>query len=196
VINQLEYYRTHLPRCIAGFTAKPAELPDVQFDGHPSLSELQAKFPGVPIQAPEHINTLFLLSCMCGSDKHYVFAHPWTNPEQPDQFLFLSPLVLQCVGCKKLSELIDTAVHGYDAELGNGSATMRGEGKREEVECGGCDLHKVLQVFVRFEYPDDLLTEDVKEYEGRQQDLFTWFSLVAQCAKCGSLLPVADYECA
>ncbi|HET6881455.1 MAG TPA: hypothetical protein VFI31_14935 [Pirellulales bacterium] len=195
-MDQKEYYRNHPPRCIAGFGVQSAELPEVQFDGHPSFSDIKGKFPGLQIEAPEHINTIFLLSCRCGSDKHHVIAHAWANPEQPDQFVFLSPIALRCVACRTVTELLDTAVHGHDAELGNGSATMRAQGKREEVECAGCDLHKILQVFVRFEYPDDLLAEQVTEHKGRQQDLFTWFSLVARCAKCGSLLPVADYECA
>lgn len=195
-MDQREYYQTHLPRCTAGFSAQLAELPDVQFDGHSSLSDLQVMSPGTNIEAPQHINTVFRLSCKCGSEKHYVFAHPWTNPERPEEFLFLSPIALQCVACNRLTELMDTDVHGHDAELGNGSATIRGQGKREEVECGGCDLHKVLQVFVRFEYPDGLFADEIKDVEVRQEDLFTWFSLVAKCAKCESLLPVASYECA
>jgi len=92
--------------------------------------------------------------------------------------------------------MIDTAIHGYDAELGHGSATMRGQGTRDELECGGCDLKKEFQIFVRFEYPDDLFGDDFKDMQSRQQDLFTWFSLVAKCVSCCSMLPVADYECA
>jgi hypothetical protein len=178
-MNQAEYYETHPPRCIAGFAAESGDLADWQFDGHGS----------------DHINTVFLLTCSCGSDGHFVFVHPWTNPDDPSQMVLLSPIALQCAACKKLTELIDTAVHGYDAELGLGSTTMRGEGVREQLECGGCDLKKVFQVFVRFEYPDDLF-DDFKDRQGRQQDLFTWFSLVAKCVECSAMSPVADFECA
>jgi hypothetical protein len=32
-------------------------------------------------------------------------------------------------------------------------------------------------VFARFEYPDDLFDGDFTEFAGREEDLFTWFSL-------------------
>jgi hypothetical protein len=195
-MDQSEYYRSHLPRCLASFRATPANVPDWHFDGHGSLSEFKAKFPGKQIQAPEHINTVFQMSCKCGSDSFFVFAYAWNNPKAPGQFVFLSPISLQCETCKASAELFDCAVHGHDAEYGNSPPSMRAEGKREEVECGGCDLNKVLQVFVRFEYPDDLLRADFKELDGRQQDFFTWFSLLGKCTKCSSLLPIGEYECA
>lgn len=194
-MDQAEYYRTHLPRCIAGFSAVPADVPGWRYDGHASAGALQAKFPGVQIQGPAHINAVFQLLCSCGSSRHRVTAYAWSAPDRPGEFLFLSPMSVQCSACGKSCELIDTDVHGYDAELGNGSATRRAEGNREEVECGGCDLNKDMEVFVRFEYPDDLFDE-FEDYAGRQQDLFTWFSLLGRCSKCSALLPIAEFECA
>lgn len=179
-MNQTEYYETHPPRCIAPFSAELGDLGDWQFDGH----------------GAGQINTAFRLSCSCGCDRHTIFVYPWTNPDDPNQMVLLSPISLQCISCNKKTLLIDTAVHGYDSELGHGSATMRGEGTPEALECPDCNLNKAYQVIVRFEYPDDLFSEDFREHQGRQQDLFTWFSLVARCAKCGGMSPVADFECA
>lgn len=179
-MNQSEYYETHPPRCIAAFTAQVGDFDDWEFDGHES----------------DQINTVFQLSCTCGSDKHMVFVHPWKDPDDAGEVLVLSPISLVCVACQKKTVLIDTDVHGHDSELGIGSTTMRGEDLEESIECGECDLNKEYQVFVRFEYPDDLFSEDFREYEGRQQDLFTWFSLIAKCSKCSAMLPVADFECA
>ena len=51
-------------------------------------------------------------------------------------------------------------------------------------------------MFTRFEYPDHVFNRDFKESDGREQDLFTWFSLVAKCPRCSGLLAVADLKCA
>ena len=45
-------------------------------------------------------------------------------------------------------------------------------------------------------YPDDLFDGDFPEFTGREQDLFTWFSLLAKCCRCSQLLAVTDFECA
>ena len=94
-----------------------------------------------------------------------------------------------------MTDLLDTDVHGYDAELGHGSATVRAEGDRVIFECALCG-RQPLECFVRFEYPDDLLDRDFKDFAGREQELFTWFNLVGKCPGCSKLLAVADFECA
>jgi hypothetical protein len=90
--------------------------------------------------------------------------------------------------------LLDTDAHGYDAELGNGTATVRGQGARVVFECPRCG-RKPLQAFVRFEYPDDLFEGDYPGFAGREQELFTWFSLVGRCSQYSQVVPVADFEC-
>src|SRR5262249_36215467 len=154
------YFRSHPPRCIAGFVAWPAELPGVQFDGHVSMSQLDFEVPpGVTIDAPEHINPVFALSCRCGGNRHYVHSYRWVNPDYGSAVVTLSPLVLECPACRKRTDLLDTDVHGYDSELGHGSATVRGQGDRVVFECLDCG-RQPLEVFVRFEYPDDLFDGD------------------------------------
>jgi hypothetical protein len=151
--------------------------------------------PGVTIEAPEHYNPTFALQCQCSSNRHFVHCYRWVNPDYNNAVVTLSPLVLECTACAKISELLDTAVHGYDSELGHGSATARAQGKRVVFECQDCG-RQPLEAFVRFEYPDDLFDSNFPEFAGRQQELFTWFSLVGRCARCLHILRVADFECA
>src|SRR5215468_12260547 len=54
-MDQVSYFRSHPPRCIAGFTSTPVALPGVTFDGHGSL-----------------INSVFSLTCSCGSGQHLI----------------------------------------------------------------------------------------------------------------------------
>ena len=77
-MHQASYFRSRPPRCIAGFIARPAESPGVEFDGHASLSQLKIGSPtGVTIDAPEHSNPVFALCCSCGGHRHYVHCYRW-----------------------------------------------------------------------------------------------------------------------
>ncbi len=73
--------------------------------------------------------------------------------------------------------MIDTNRHGYDAELGAVVATQRGEGDRVEHECEKCGP-RPLRLWARFEYSQDLFDRGIHEFHGREQELFSWFSLV------------------
>jgi hypothetical protein len=195
-MDQVSYFRSHPPRCIAGFAATPVTLHGVELDGHPSISQLNVTVPSVNIDAPEHINPVFVLACSCGSRQHFVRGFRWINPDNLDGApVFLSPLSLECTACGKQTDLIDTDAHGYDAELGHILATARGRGNPTVHECPECG-RQPSEVFARFEYPDDLFDGDFPEFTGREQDLFTWFSLLAKCCRCSQLLAVTDFECA
>jgi len=195
-MDQASYFRNHPPRCIAGFAARSVELLGVEFDGHVSMSQLNFEVPpGVTIDAPEHINPVFALSCYCGVNKHFVHCHRWTNVDFRNQIVILSPLDLECATCARTTPLLDTDLHGYDAELGHGSASARALGERVVFECPTCG-RQPFQAFARFEYPDDLFEDDFPDFAGRQHDLFTWFSLVGRCLQCSQVLRVADFECA
>ena len=96
-MDQASYFRNHPPRCIAAFTAQPTELPGVEFDGHLSRSQLDIDVPpGMIIEAPEHINPMFALSCQCGGARHFVHGWRWINKDFHNASVFLSPLVLEC----------------------------------------------------------------------------------------------------
>jgi hypothetical protein len=63
-MNRAGYLRSHPPRCLAGFVTREDEMPGVAFDGH-----------------GENLNTVFLISCRCGHDRHYVLGHYWREPD-------------------------------------------------------------------------------------------------------------------
>jgi hypothetical protein len=195
-MEQPNYFRSHPPHCIAGFVARPTELPGFEFDGHVSMSQLDLDVPpGVRIEAPEHINPVFALSCRCGGTRHYVHSYRWVNPDFNNAVVYLSPLKLECPSCRNITDLLDTDVHGYDGELGHGSTTVRAEGEQIVFECPQCG-RQPFECIVRFEYPDDLFDGDFPEFKGREHNLFTWFSLIGKCGQCSQLSPIAEFECA
>jgi hypothetical protein len=193
--GQSKFFWNHPPRCIVGFTARPVTISGIVYDGHGSPSQLNIDASRVKIEAPEYSNPVFWLLCSCGHDTHFVLGHYWRNPDYRNVLVFVSPLALRCGGCGKVSEMIDTDIHGYDGEIGDIAATHRGEGERAEFVCDKCGPRE-FQVFVRFEYPDDLFDGEFDKFRGREQDLFTWFSLIGKCVGCGRLLSVTDFECA
>ena len=177
MLNQAEYFWNHPPRCISGFAVERAYLDDVTFDGH-----------------GEEINTVFRLNCRCGCGEFYFLGYYWRNPHY-NVVVFVGPLALRCKSCGKVTELIDTAIHGYDGEWGYKTSNVRREGERAEYRCDKCGSSS-MEVFVRFEYPDDLFDDDFEGFRGREQDLFTWFSALGKCASCTRILAVTEFECA
>jgi len=192
-MDQAAYFRSHPPRCLSGFYAQTVQLPGATFDGHLPQLDVESP-PGVTIDASEHINTVFSLACKCGGDSHYVHGYRWRNPDFDNTVVFLSPLALECSNCGAKTALLDTDIHGYDAELDHGTATANGKGDSFVFECGECGRQS-LKTYARLEYPGDLFDGDLPEFQGREQDLFTWFSLLGYCPKCSQLIPVADFEC-
>lgn len=185
-MDQAKYFRTHPPRCIASFAAAPVTLPDFAFEGHSPASG--------PIEGPQVINTAFSIACKCGCSSHYVHGYRWANPERDNAVLFLSPLVLECSACGKTSSLLDTDVHGYDGEQGC-SATARGLGEPKVFECSHCGSEP-FGTCVRFEYDGELFAQKVTGYRGREQDLFSWFTLLGRCVRCSTYFKLVDFECA
>jgi hypothetical protein len=175
MMDQGDYFRTHPPRCIAGFTATLVELPEVEFDGH-----------------GEPHNPVFALACRCGSRQLKVHGYRWVHDS--GRVFLLSPLAAECAACGQRTELFDAGTHGYDGELSH-SGARRAEGEPVVDDCGACG-EQVVEVFARFEYPTDLFGGGYPEFAGREQDLFTWFSLVGRCCACGQMLGFADAECA
>jgi len=194
-MNPKDYFRNHPPRNIAGYNIQSADIPGFRFDGHPAISEIRAKMPGLPIHGPENFNTIFQISCTCGSDRYYIIGFEWLNPDFNNTKLLLSPLSLRCVACDKVTDLFDSQIHGYDAELGNGSSTERGKGIKTEYGCPQCD-RQALQIYVRYEHSDELLKYNDPKSGEQPQNLYSWFSLVGKCNSCSQYYPVTDFECA
>jgi hypothetical protein len=138
-------------------------------------------------------NKVYKLACTCGHDHFRVLGHHLKNDR--GRAIFVSPLALECAGCAKVTELIDTGQHGYDAELGHASATIRDEGPRTPYACDKCGV-RPMTAYARFEHSGEELADSfIGEYPNTQ-DYFSWFSLVGTCAGCKRKLNVADFECA
>jgi hypothetical protein len=171
-----ERLRKTPPRCLDGFTIERATLTDVAFDGHGS-----------------DLNKVYRLACTCGKGHFRVLGHHLDNDR--GSAIFVSPLALECVGCGKVTELIDTDQHGYDAELGHGGTTIRGKGPRTPYACDKCGV-RPMTAYARFEHSGEELADSFIEEFPNSQDYFSWFSLVGTCDGCKRMLGVADYECA
>lgn len=164
------------PRCLAGFHAQPTSPAPAGIN--PVCSDL-TKF--------------YKLSCPCGHDRFLILGHPFRN-DRGDP-IFVSPLALRCAACQTVTELIDTARHGYDAELGLPTATIRGHGPRSPYACDTCGI-RPMAAHVRLVHSGEELADSFLEDFPNPQDYFGSFSLVGTCAGCNRQLSVADFECA
>jgi hypothetical protein len=176
-MSDLSYLLTHPPRCLSGFVkvALPDGLLDVAFDGH-----------------GEDWNPVFALSCRCGNAE---FKLTGFSVIEPEYSLFLSPIEATCTSCGDVTPVLDTDVHGYDAELGHGSTTRRAEGNPCAFHCPRCSSDRG-SLFMRFEFAQDLFDSDFDTGSIEKQDLFTWVSCVSQCSNCSRQNLVSDFECA
>jgi hypothetical protein len=97
----------------------------------------------------------------------------------------------------RTTELIDTAEHGYDAELGAIVTTIRGPGKtnRTPYACDRCGV-RPTPAHARFEHSAEILEDSTGVFTGYEHNLFTWFTLVAECDGCGRTPHVVDFETA
>jgi hypothetical protein len=191
--DQAAYFCNHPPRCVAGFVTSPVRLDGFVFDGH--ASGPPSNVAGTVIEGSQHLNIVFLLACACGCQQHSVVGFHWRNPDYRNESILLSPIALRCALCGRETELIDTDRHGYNAEIGSCSSTRRAEGERGDYRCEKCSA-LAIQVCVRFEYPDDLFDSGIDGFSGREQDLFSWFSMVGKCPNCSRLFSITDFECA
>ncbi len=176
--DQLRFLQSNPPRCIQGFKVALADFPGSGFDGH-----------------GEGLNPVFELRCNCGNSKCTVIGHDWRSEEKGGRSVFVGPIRLECKGCSSTTLAFDAEKHGYDVELGHGCYTISGIG--DEARCGcSCCGSTEFHVFTRFEYSDDLFTDNFAEFADRLQDLFDWFTLVGRCASCNELWDLANFECA
>jgi hypothetical protein len=119
------------------------------------------------------------------------------NPQYHGQECFLSPLGFECIGCGKITEIIDTAIHGYHSEVaklegGTGSAKLRGKGARLAFACPKCTSN-VLEVTVEFVYWDAAFDLFVDEPELPCQEFFNVFLSYGRCAACGKSFELTDF---
>lgn len=175
-MDQAKYFRSHKPRCLENF--------EIDADDDIALGSWGCA---------EELSPVFKIRCKCGSSAFKALGHYWKNPDT-DLVRFVSPLTLSCESCHASAPLFDIEKHGYDAEMGDCWST-RGEGNPEAFECNQCGPAS-LEIYTRFEYPDDLFEEDFDAFRGGEQDLFTSFSVFGLCYGCSKMLEITDYECA
>jgi hypothetical protein len=169
------YFKSTPPKCIAKLNPKQIERTGTNLDGH-----------------GEDLNTFFQLVCDCESDTGQISGYSWNNPDFNNENVFISPYSFICTKCQRNELVFDSDIHGYDGEFTGYPCTARGEGEKKNFSCKcGCQEFKVT---VRFEYPDDLF--DDEDFEGRQQDAFTWFNILGECKNCSAQITIADIECA
>lgn len=176
--ERLRFLQSNPPRCIQEYVVAQTDLPGRGFDGH-----------------GEDLNPVFGLKCKCGHSIYSVIGHDWRSEQKEGRSVFVGPIRLECQGCSSTTVVFNAEKHGYDVELGHGCYTVSGKGDVARAGCSSCGSTE-FYVFARFEYPDDLFTDDFAEFAGRIQDLFTWFTLVGRCTGCNELWDIADFECA
>lgn len=171
-----ERIRRTPPRCLDGFVVHPAPPLDFALDGH-----------------GEELNKVFRLSCKCSGRLHKVLGH--LGKTMYGDSIFVSPLALECVACGAVTEVFDSAVHGYDPEVCGHDTSLRGSGARQHFACDRCGIAPA-RIHARFEHSSEVLDDSTGEFTGNEHNLFTWFTLVDECTGCGRLLTIAAFECA
>lgn len=161
------------PRCLAGFELSPVHQLDCWEE-----------------------RTSWQLFCPCGANTGQVLGYSLKDfsPDYDGPEMFVSPLAFQCVACAKVTEIIDTGVHGYDGECGH-PATIRGEGTRKAFACIRCGA-TAFTVTAGCSYPHFDLIEDEPDLEPRSQDFFDCFGCLGVCTVCGTESAIANYELA
>ncbi len=173
MVDMKQFIQAHPPRCIAFFSA---EVVSPELDDSVETS------------------VTCRLTCQCGNALGEVMGHTWRNPDT-GIVLFACPLSIRCPSCASVTEIFDIAQHGYDAELGHGAFGARGEGEPESFICERCQCRD-MELSVHLEYSDDLFDEEFVEARGKEQDLFTGFSIAGKCRNCRQQINISDYECA
>lgn len=169
-----EYFLNTAPRCIQGFEVTKGDESDNE-----NLT-------------PDALYSSFDLFCTCGNSILNVLGFNWTNPDCGDS-VFIGPVSALCDKCSSTHEIFDIKHHGYDAELGNGCWSARGEGDPEKHSCPECSGGD-FTVNVFFDFTDDLFDDDFEEARGRECDLFHWVNIVGTCVKCNESQVICDYE--
>ncbi len=172
-----ERLRTTPPTCVRGFRLTPTELP-VTYD--------------------DDCKSVWRLACDCGEERGRVLGYPLHdyNPTYDGPECYLSPLGFECSCCGKVTEIIDTDIHGYHSEVakiegGIGSVKSRGEGPRRPFSCLACgaQLFVVTVSFVYWPAAFDLLEEP----ELPILEFFNEFLSYGRCVACGEVSALTNF---
>jgi len=153
------------PRCLRGFRIRRVESADV----------------GLPF--PEGF-TSFALGCPCGHETWRVLGN-WFE----DTTELVGPLIAECSHCGLRLRIIDTAIDGYDGEIGDG--IVEDDASKAIWVCDKCGISDGLLI-ASFGYHFEPDADDLP----RLQDLFDVFILTHVCAKSRTAVQVTMFECA
>ena len=158
----------------------------MEFDGHGSS-----------------LQSVFRLRCPCGGGAFHVRGTHYSKNYKGDPIDFLGdPLELACPSCRRTQILFDRDRDGFNAELdaaaGHPPYARRTDGRPgTEYACRACGGH-AMTVWARFEHHPDTCVDSFADRlgSGREQDFFSWLTLVGRCAKCQRLQTVTEFETA
>ena len=175
---------TTAPRCLREFRTQSVSGPDILLD---TLTEWPNRF--------------YALGCRhCRSGVYNVIG-TLTSNVLIHQHVLGGALRCRCVHCRKTVPLFDPSRHGYDVELDHFPPRTATAGQ-QRFRCPGCDGEE-FSLTARFEYPARLIaaleageSTGYAKHHGREQDLFTWFTLIGRCAGCAALTTIASECCA
>ncbi len=174
-MKNYEYFVENLPEHLSRILFPLENSIKLQFDGHSN-----------------GINVFFSVRSMEKEEFEVLGFFYETEKEN----YFLSPIYIKDILSKKCCLLINTNIHGYNGSQGD-SSTLTGLGKPENYRCTKCENDR-FRLFVRLEYPEDILDEGatISGFEGRESELFSWFTLINECTLCNQTKISADFECA
>ncbi len=166
----LEKIKDTTPTCLRGFSPNPA-----------SKAKLFNETYRVERQ----------LECECGGLTGRLLGYPLPGEgASTAESVWIGPLGFECAACERITEILDTDVHGYHAEVaklegGLGGAKLSGSGERAPYACPQCAA-EAFSMRVALTYWN--LDELGDEFDERWEDLFNEFDLTARCAQCSGIV--------
>jgi hypothetical protein len=135
--------------------------------------------------------TAWRIGCPCGSAEGAFLGYSdWGGERHTDTFS--SPLAFECAGCQRVTEILDTSQHGWEAEGGLESNKCRGEGARVRYRCPTCGRER-LRITVAFWYWNAAFDELVGEPGLPAEDYFNEFQAFGTCVGCGVETPMTAF---
>lgn len=168
--DQLAHYRSHPPSALREIRATPIESIEWTFDGH-----------------GEPVNSIFELACTCGSK---LFTPTCGLASGDDVNEVGPPIWLECAVCDVAVEVFNPSTHGWNA-------VMCGDSYDAPIVTGELEGEVVMaphEIVVRFEHGSEDLGNP--EIAGREQDVFSWFTLLARDPETLEFEQLFDWECA
>ena len=155
------------PSALSGLTCTLVDGLDWEFDGH-----------------DDSIDVVFAVACPCSGRLFTVSA--WFQGDEPRP-----PITIECSACLAKHVVFDVGKHGYDAADRTFEIEPEGDVADGLVPADFDPPHEIL---VRYEYPDEEPRDP--KWRGREQERFSWFTILARDATTAQLAFIFDEECA